>query len=95
MEPSQINPYVKAEDKIILRFCEEHGGLEYAMPMIREQIKRSGMKSFEDPTKQEMLSFIDHLCKVSEGLKGSDGAKKLRVEFLRILRSVDGEDDLL
>jgi len=41
--------FVEALDVITAEFCEDHGGFDYAMPMVRKQVEAVGM-DFHDPT---------------------------------------------
>ena len=77
---------IDVEDDIIMDFCEKHGGLEYAMPMVRKQFELARI-DFRKPTEQGLRDVIKRLEDVSLGLKGADFAKDCRRNYLRILNT--------
>ena len=79
---------LEAEDELIFIFCQDYGGLEEGMPIIREQFKRAGV-DFREPTKEGLKLVADNLLKVTESFRGSELAKKQRSRFQNILGSLD------
>ncbi len=82
---------LEAEDEIITYFCELHGGLEFAMPMVQTQIKRVGI-DFQSPTREQLKKLVEHLTDITRTLKSEKTAKQEYRHFMRIIRSVDGTD---
>lgn len=80
--------FVEALDAIIATFCEDHGGFDYAMPMVRKQVESVGM-DFHNPTLKEMEEFIEKLTAISRDIKGLDYSKKERMKMLSILRKAE------
>ena len=76
------------EDEIIFTFCQDYGGLEEGMPIIREQFKRAGM-DFREPTKKGLQIVVENLVKVTASLRGPEVAKEQRARFQKLLRSLD------
>ena len=74
---------MQANDEIVTIFCRLHGGLEEAMPIIRNQFKRCGV-DFSNPTKEGLKLIAERLIKVTEFLKGPKLAEMeaKRFEFL-------------
>jgi hypothetical protein len=83
-----VDPLVDALDAIIAVFCEDHGGFDYAMPMVRKQVEAVGM-DFHKPTVREMEELIDRLTNISKDIKGSDFARKERMKLISILRKAE------
>lgn len=78
----------EVEDELIFTFCEDYGGLEDGMPIIREQFKRAGM-DFREPTKEGLKKVAENLVRVTESLRGQDMAKKQNQRFKSLLRKLD------
>ena len=76
------------EDEIIFIFCQDYGGLEEGMPIIREQFKRAGV-DFREPTKEGLVQVVDNLAKVTAAFRGEDLAKKQKNKFKSLLNSID------
>ena len=83
-----IDPLVDALDAIIAIFCEDHGGFDYAMPMVRKQVEAVGM-DFHKPTVKELEQLIERLTNISKDIKGPDFAKKERMKLISILRKAE------
>lgn len=76
-----------AEDEMIFIFCQDYGGLEEGMPIVREQFKRSDI-DFRNPTKEGLKTVSENLVKVTEAFRGVDLAKKQRNKFKSLLNSL-------
>lgn len=76
---------VEASDEIISIFCELHGGMEAAMPMIAFQFKKANV-DFANPTKEGLQKVADGLVKVTEFLKGKVIAEKEEKRFKHLLK---------
>ncbi len=85
--------FVDALDAIIALFCDDHGGFDYAMPMVRKQVEATGM-DFHNPTLREMEDFIERLTAISRDIKGIDYSKKERMKMLSILRKAERGEPL-
>lgn len=76
------------EDEMIFLFCQDYGGLEEGMPIIREQFKRAGV-DFRNPTLEGLKTVSENLLKVIEAFRGVESVKKLRSKFKVLLNSSD------
>lgn len=85
--PDPRKVLVEAEDEIIAYFCELHGGLEFAMPIVQTQIKRIGIE-FNNPTKDQLIQLVKSLTDITSKLQSKDAARKEHNQFMRILRNV-------
>ena len=81
--------FIEAEDDIITYFCELHGGLEFAMPIVQTQIKRVGL-DFSKPTRGQLVELSKSLVEITRSLKGQEIAKKEQTYFNRIIRESEG-----
>lgn len=88
-----IDPLVDALDAIISVFCEDHGGFDYAMPMVRKQVESTGM-DFHHPTVKQMEDLIDRLISISTDLKGEAFARQERRKLISILRKAERGEPL-
>lgn len=76
------------EDAIIFEFCEDFGGLEEGMPIIREQFKKANV-DFRTPTKEGLVKVVENLVAVTRGMRGEEMAKKQKAKFVSMLKAVD------
>jgi hypothetical protein len=76
------------EDEMIFLFCQDYGGLEEGMPIVREQFKRTGV-DFREPTKEGLMLVAENLVKVTESFRGAELAKKQKSKFKVLLNSLD------
>ncbi len=83
-----VEPLVDALDAIIAMFCEDHGGFDYAMPMVRQQVEKIGM-DFHRPTVAQMEDFIERLTAISRDIKGADFSRKERMKMISVLRKAE------
>lgn len=80
---------VEASDEIISIFCELHGGMEAAMPMIAYQFKKTNV-DFTNPTKEGLKRVAEGLVKVTEFLKGRSIAEKEEKRFNHVIKMISG-----
>jgi small GTP-binding protein len=66
-----VSPKIMAEDRMIDLFCQELGGYEISMPVVREQFKRLDI-DFENPTKADLENLIDRFVEIALSMKGDD-----------------------
>lgn len=78
---------LEASDEIISIFCELHGGVEAAMPMIAYQFKKTEV-DFANPTKEGLKNVADGLVKVTEFLKGKKVAELEEKRFIHIIKMI-------
>ncbi len=78
---------VEASDEIISIFCELHGGMEAAMPMIAYQFKKANV-DFTNPSKEGLQRVADGLIKVTEFLKGKAIAEKEEKRFNHVIKMI-------
>jgi hypothetical protein len=76
-----------AEDEIISIFCQNNGGMEFAMPIIRKQFKDAGI-DFTKPTKSDLLIVIKKLVKITSELQGEQAAKEEFQDYMHILNRI-------
>lgn len=78
---------VQANDEIITMFCQIHGGLEEAMPIIRTQFKKCNV-DFAKPTKEGLRRISERLVHVTSFLKGTDIAEMERKRFSHLIDNI-------
>ena len=78
---------LEVEDDIIVTFCELNGGMEFAMPIIRNQYEKLNI-DFKNPTKEELRKITEKLVEITEGMKGELTAKKERKIFKDLLSKI-------
>ncbi len=78
---------IEASDEIISIFCELHGGMEAAMPMIAYQFKKA-KADFSNPSKEELETVAEGLVKVTEFLKGKVVAEKEEKRFSHLIKRI-------
>jgi hypothetical protein len=78
---------IEASDEIISIFCELHGGVEAAMPMIAYQFKKADV-DFANPTKEGLKTVADGLVKVTEFLKGKKLAELEEKRFSHLIKMI-------
>ena len=78
---------VQASDEMITIFCRLHGGLEIAMPIVRNQFKKNGV-DFTSPTKDGLVKLAVGLVKVTDFLKGPELADQVERRFKNLLARV-------
>ena len=88
-----IDPLVDALDAIMAVFCEDHGGFDFAMPMVRKQVEATGM-DFHHPTVKELEDLIERLTKISKDMKGDAFARQERRKLISILRKAERGEPL-
>ncbi|UCF08669.1 MAG: hypothetical protein JSW28_02985 [Thermoplasmata archaeon] len=78
---------VEVSDEIISIFCELHGGMEAAMPMVAYQFKKSTV-DFANPSKEGLQKVADGLVKVTEFLKGKKLANLEEKRFKHLIKRI-------
>jgi hypothetical protein len=78
---------LEGSDEIISIFCELHGGVEAAMPMIAYQFKKENV-DFTNPTKEGLNRVALGLVKVTEFLKGKELANLEEKRFVHIIKMI-------
>lgn len=78
---------LEASDEMISIFCELHGGVEAAMPMIANQFKKENV-DFANPTKQDLKKVASGLVGLTEFLKGKAIAEKERKRFEYLIKMI-------
>ena len=79
---------VKASDEIISLFCELHGGMEAAMPMVAFQFKKANV-DFANPTKEGLQKVAEGLINVTEFLKGKYIADLEGKRFKHLIKRIN------
>ena len=75
----QFTP-TQASDEIITLFCMLHGGIEEAMPIVKNQFFRSYV-DFDNPSKAGLKKVAEGLVGVTHFLKGKDIADLTKKRF--------------
>ena len=88
VEEVPVPKILEVEDKIMMRYCELHGGLVDGMPVVRKQFEKLGI-DFANPTKDELIKVVDELAKITENFQGEDAARKEKAEYMRWIRELD------
>ena len=78
---------LEASDEMISIFCELHGGVEAAMPMIAYQFKKANV-NFANPTKEGLKKVAKGLVSVTEFLKGKIVAEKEEKRFDHLIKMI-------
>ena len=84
------NLILDIEDEIIANFCEMNGGMEFAMPIVRNQYEKHNI-NFKSPTESELHKVVDALVEVTKNIKGEDVAKKEKKIFKELLMKLDNK----
>lgn len=75
---------LQVEDKIIMRFCDIIGDMDFAMSIVRKQFKDAGV-DFNNPTYENLKDVSRRLGKVIKDVKGEKTGKEAEREFLRMV----------
>ncbi len=59
---------VQASDKIIMDFCNQFGGIQAGMPIVREQFIKAGV-NIKNPTKEGLIKAVNKLAEVEKIVK--------------------------
>jgi hypothetical protein len=78
---------LEASDEIISIFCELHGGVEAAMPMIAYQFKKANV-DFANPSKEGLKKVAQGLVNVTEFLKGKKVAQIEEKRFIHLIKMI-------
>jgi len=79
---------IQVADEMIAIFCSNHGGLEYAMPIIRQQFQRAGI-DFYNPTKEKLAKVIDYLIEAGKLSAEPEVLNEEKRIFIKLVRSLD------
>lgn len=81
--PSTI---IEASDKIIMDFCNQFGGMESGMPILREQFAKADL-NIKAPTKEGLIKIIGFLAEVESNLKDQATVSRNRARRLSIVKN--------
>jgi small GTP-binding protein len=84
IKEKEISNLVQVADAIIVSFSGHLGGFETAMPIIEQQFKKAGV-NFMQPTKEQLVSALKNLVKITEGFQGPEVANQELKKFMAIL----------
>ena len=87
-EKVEVPKILEVEDKIMMRYCELHGGLETAMPMVRKQFDKLGI-DFAKPTKEGLIKVVEELTQITTEFQGEEAARKEKSEYMKWIRELD------
>jgi len=77
---------VEASDKIIMDFCNQFGGLESGMPILREQFTKAGA-DINSPTKEGLIRVVVLLAEVERTIKDPHTVSRNRIRRLSIIKN--------
>jgi len=80
----EISNLIQVADAIIVSFSGHLGGFETAMPIIEQQFKKAGV-DFMHPDKNQLMTALKNLVRITEGLQGPDVANQELRKFMAIL----------
>jgi len=83
---------LQVEDDMIVKFCELNGGMEFAMPIIRNQYEKLNI-DFKNPTKEDLHRIADRLVEVTENIKGEVIAKEEKKIFKDLLSQLEKKEE--
>ena len=78
---------IEASEKIVCRFCNLHGGLEAAMPIITDQFSKVGA-DFSNPSKEELKVIVERLLELLSGCKPPFIVEKERKMWQRWINNI-------
>lgn len=84
IKEKEITNLVQVADALIVSFSGHLGGFETAMPIIEQQFKKAGVE-FMNPTKEQLVTALKNLVKITEGFQGPDIANQELRRFMAIL----------
>ena len=70
----------KIASELIVEFCNQIGGIERGIPLIKEIFKISGV-DFLNPQKEQLISALPNLVQLLRDLQGGDVAEKASAKF--------------
>ncbi len=79
-EPLEIPKIIVAEDNIINAFCNQMGGYERAMPIVRKQFQQLNI-DFEKPTKVQLERLVAKLTELVSSMKSPEDSRKIGVQM--------------
>lgn len=86
--PQNIDPKVRATDRIIDIFCKAMGGYEHSMPMVREQFKRLGV-DFETANRKQLEALVDRFSQLTQNLRGEAASKEMTRKMKHALFEIE------
>jgi len=84
----EIKSIIDAADMIIDDFCENFGGHEAAMPIVRKQFEKVNM-SVTNPTKEGLIKIVEALSKIESDFKPQDVVRKNRTRRMLWLEKIE------
>jgi small GTP-binding protein len=84
IKEKEITNLVQVADALIVSFSGHLGGFETAMPIIEQQFKKASVE-FMNPTKEQLVTALKNLVKITEGFQGPDIANQELRKFMAIL----------
>jgi small GTP-binding protein len=78
----------KIASELIMEFCNEVGGLERGIPIVREVFKVAGV-DLKNPTKEQLENALPELKQMVLDLEGSDIASKAEEKFNKLMIELD------
>jgi small GTP-binding protein len=83
MDKDEVKSLQDVVDHIIADFAEQFGGIEHATPVIKHQMKASGLE-LTNPSEVATLKFIDNLAKIEMGYKSEKVVNENRFKRLKL-----------
>ncbi|MFQ6060997.1 MAG: Rab family GTPase [Thermoplasmata archaeon] len=76
---------IQASDKIIMDFCNQFGGLEAGMPIVRAQFVKAGI-DIKNLTKEGLIKAVHLLAEVEKTLKDPQTVSRNKARRLAMIR---------
>lgn len=76
---------IQSLDKIIMDFCNQFGGLESGMPIVRKQFDKAGL-NIKNPTKEDLIEAVNMLAEVERTIKDAETVTRNKNRRLALIR---------
>jgi len=78
---------ITVTDQIIMDFCEEMGGQEAAMPIVRQQFTRAGV-DVKAPTREGLRLAVDYLAETETSFRDAADVEASKLKWLGWIKEV-------
>jgi small GTP-binding protein len=83
----EASDYIAVTDQIIMDFCDEMGGQEAAMPIVRQQLTKAGV-DVKAPTKDGLRLAVDYLAEAESSFRNAADVEASKLKRLGWLKQV-------
>jgi len=85
VSPEAPSAIVQASDRIMMDFCNQFGGLEAGMPIVRKQFEKAGL-DIKNLTKESLIKAVHLLAEVEMTLKDSETVSRNKNRRLAMIK---------